>query len=139
MRGLAGKTALVTGGSSGLGEAVVLRLAEEGASVAVAGRDAAKARAVAERAAALAAGAGHEGRFPALVGDVRVVADCERLVAEAVAVEKAVNPPYYDAAGEPKELWVAPGAGHTGGFRAQPEEYERRVTGFFDRYLLGEE
>ncbi len=85
MRGLAGKTALVTGGSSGLGEAVVLRLAEEGASVAVAGRDEAKTRAVTDRATALSRDAGHEGRFPALLGDVSVVADCERLVTEAVA------------------------------------------------------
>ncbi len=86
MRGLAGKTALVTGGSSGLGEAIVYRLAEEGASVAVAGRDEARTRAVAERAAALAREAGHDSRFPVVLGDVSVVADCERLVAEAVAV-----------------------------------------------------
>ena len=85
MRGLAGKTALVTGGSSGLGEAVVLRLAEEGASVAVAGRDEAKARAVAERAAARAVAFGHEGRFPVVLGDVSVVADCEHLVGETIA------------------------------------------------------
>lgn len=85
MRGLEGKTALVTGGSSGLGEAVVLRLAEEGASVAVAGRDAARARAVAEHAEALAREAGHEARFPVVLGDVGQVADCERLVTEAVA------------------------------------------------------
>ncbi len=58
---------------------------------------------------------------------------------EGQAVEKAVNPPYYDAASEPKEIWEVPGAGHTGGFVAQPEEYERRVTAFFDAYLLGAE
>jgi len=86
MRGLAGTTALVTGGSSGLGEAIVWRLAEEGVSVAVGGRDAARAGAVAARAAALARDAGHETtRFPVVLGDVRLVADCARLVAEALA------------------------------------------------------
>jgi hypothetical protein len=28
------------------------------------------------------------------------------------------------------------GAGHAGGLRAQPREYERRVSEFFDRALL---
>ena len=53
--------------------------------------------------------------------------------------EDVLTVPYYEAAGESKELWEVPGAGHTGGLRAQPEEYERRVVGFFDRELLGEE
>ncbi len=51
-------------------------------------------------------------------------------------VEKAVNPVYYDAAFDPKSIWEVPGAGHTGGFQAQPEEYERLVVGFYDRVLL---
>ncbi|HET6643357.1 MAG TPA: CocE/NonD family hydrolase [Gaiellaceae bacterium] len=42
---------------------------------------------------------------------------------------------YYDAAKGPKEYWAAPG-GHTGAIDAAPEEYERRVVGFFDRSLL---
>jgi predicted acyl esterase len=42
---------------------------------------------------------------------------------------------YYEAAQGPKELWAAPG-GHTGAIDAAPEEYERRVVGFFDRTLL---
>ena len=33
------------------------------------------------------------------------------------------------------EFWVVPGAGHTGNFDAQPEEYLRRVNAFFDREL----
>jgi uncharacterized protein len=48
-----------------------------------------------------------------------------------------LNPNFYRAAGEPKELWRVSGAGHTGGLTAQPHPYERRVVGFFDRALLG--
>jgi hypothetical protein len=43
---------------------------------------------------------------------------------------------YYEAAKGRKEYWAAPG-GHTGAIDAAPEEYERRVIGFFDRNLLG--
>jgi fermentation-respiration switch protein FrsA (DUF1100 family) len=55
--------------------------------------------------------------------------------------ERALTPAYYDAAGQPKSVWEVPGAGHTGGLDAQPDEYERRVVGFFDAALLasGEE
>jgi len=52
-------------------------------------------------------------------------------------VEKAVNPVYYRSAYEPKALWEVPGAVHGRGIRAQPEEYERLVVGFYDRTLLG--
>jgi hypothetical protein len=47
-----------------------------------------------------------------------------------------LNPAYFAAAGEPKELWEIPEASHTGGITARPAEYERRVVGFFDRALL---
>jgi dienelactone hydrolase len=50
---------------------------------------------------------------------------------------ESLNPTYYEAASEPKELWAAEG-GHTGALTAEPEEYERRVVGFFDRALLEE-
>ncbi len=46
------------------------------------------------------------------------------------------QPKYYAAAGQPKQIWQVPGAAHTGGLKAQPAEYERRVVGFFDRALL---
>jgi uncharacterized protein len=51
--------------------------------------------------------------------------------------EKQLNPKYYAAAGEPKQIWEIPEASHTGGITARPQEYERRVVGFFDRALLG--
>lgn len=43
----------------------------------------------------------------------------------------------FGLAGEPKELWVVPGAGHVGSYYADRKEYCRRVTGFFDRHLRG--
>ena len=46
-----------------------------------------------------------------------------------------LNVQYHAAAREPKELWEIPEAGHVGGMDAHPEEYERRVVGFFDRAL----
>ena len=37
------------------------------------------------------------------------------------------------------QSWLIPEAGHVGGLEARPDEYERRVSGFFDRALLGGE
>ncbi len=42
----------------------------------------------------------------------------------------------YTAAGEPRQLWVEAGVGHVGMLTAYPQEYESRVIGFFDEFLL---
>jgi uncharacterized protein len=42
----------------------------------------------------------------------------------------------YDAAGEPKELWFEPDLGHVDFDSDRADEFERRVVGFFDHYLL---
>jgi len=76
--GLTDKVALVTGGSSGIGEACVHRLVSEGCRVMICGRDEAKCRAV-------ATGAGAGERVAVVTGDVRRVADCTRMVEETVA------------------------------------------------------
>ena len=43
---------------------------------------------------------------------------------------------YAEAAREPVEFWGLPEGQHTAAIREQPEEYERRVIGFFDDALL---
>jgi pimeloyl-ACP methyl ester carboxylesterase len=42
---------------------------------------------------------------------------------------------YAQAAGSTAQVWEIPEAGHTGGVRARPAEYERRVIGFLDEAL----
>jgi NAD(P)-dependent dehydrogenase (short-subunit alcohol dehydrogenase family) len=76
---LAGRRALVTGASSGIGRAVAVRFAAEGAAVGVAGRD----RARVERTCAQIAAAG--GHAVALLGDVSTEDGAASVVAEAVA------------------------------------------------------
>ena len=39
--------------------------------------------------------------------------------------EAELQQTFYDAAREPKEIWLVPGAGHTGGIEAQPAEIGR--------------
>jgi fermentation-respiration switch protein FrsA (DUF1100 family) len=51
--------------------------------------------------------------------------------------ERDFNRIYAEAAREPVELWELPDVNHTAAIRERPEEYERRVIGFFDEALLG--
>ena len=43
---------------------------------------------------------------------------------------------FYAAANEPKEMWTIPNTKHISGLYTHPQEYEKKVIGFFDRYLL---
>jgi NAD(P)-dependent dehydrogenase (short-subunit alcohol dehydrogenase family) len=77
--------ALVTGATSGIGRAVALKLAGEGVSVVVHGRDARRGAEVVEAIEA----AGGTARFVA--ADLAVSAEVERLAAEAGEVDVLVN------------------------------------------------
>jgi fermentation-respiration switch protein FrsA (DUF1100 family) len=55
-----------------------------------------------------------------------------------VAISPESGQKLYDAAGEPKELWFDPALGHVDFDKVYPEEYERRVVEFFNRYLFGQ-
>ena len=43
----------------------------------------------------------------------------------------------YDAAGEPRQIWLEEGVGHLGMFFNNEKRYTREVIKFFDKYLLG--
>ena len=79
MNSFAGKTLLITGASEGIGRALALALAADGARLALNARSAARLEETARDCAALGA------EVVALPGDVAQRPDCQRLVAETLA------------------------------------------------------
>jgi NAD(P)-dependent dehydrogenase (short-subunit alcohol dehydrogenase family) len=84
---LSGKTALVTGSTSGIGHAIAKGLAATGASVVVNGRTQAKVDAVAAALAKAVAGAKVRG----IAADVSTAAGCKALVAALPQVDILIN------------------------------------------------
>ena len=54
-------------------------------------------------------------------------------------LEDRTSSPYrlYDAANQPKQIWVEVGVSHSGMHRNNPQKYEGQVIDFFDKWLLG--
>lgn len=98
---LQGKTALVTGSGKGIGEAIAVKLAEEGATVIVHGRD--RARAVGVASGIVARG----GRALVVTGDLTDEDAVQRLVDEALGLAGAVDIVVNNAGGSGgiKESW----------------------------------
>jgi len=86
---LHGKTALITGGSTGIGKAIALRFAREGAKVAITGRE----QAALEEATREIAEQGGEAMF--IQGDVQLAQDVRRMVDQTLdrwgAIDILVN------------------------------------------------
>lgn len=83
--GLQGRTALVTGSTTGLGEAAARRLADEGVRVIVHGRDAARAEAVAHD---IRTGG---GQAAIALGDLTLDADVEQVAEQAASAFGSVD------------------------------------------------
>jgi NAD(P)-dependent dehydrogenase (short-subunit alcohol dehydrogenase family) len=98
---LDGQKALVTGATSGLGRAIALRLARDGAEVLVHGRDAARGAGTVEEIAA----AGGRARF--LAADLGDPADLQRLGREAGGAQILVNNAGFSVFGATADLDVA--------------------------------
>ena len=98
--GLRGKTALVTGASSGLGLAIARELAAEGATVAMVARR----KDELEREAAAIVAWTHHRALP-LVGDIRAPADIARVTAAAVESLGPIDILVANAGGPPSTLF----------------------------------
>ena len=79
---LAGRTAIVTGGSRGLGRAMVLGLAQAGAQVAIVARGASKPL---EETLAQAKALGVRARVISALGDLREPSICEKIAIDVLA------------------------------------------------------
>ena len=123
-RDFAGKLALVTGGNSGIGRAIVLRLAAAGADVLLVGRDAAKGAAV---VAEVEAGGGRGRFWPVDLGEPEPV---RTLTAEIRRDYPALNVLINCAGGGDRKMGVSAAS--------DPMERWNKVSGgnFLSAYLV---
>ncbi|MGI8663413.1 MAG: SDR family oxidoreductase [Acidimicrobiales bacterium] len=96
MASITGRTALVTGGGSGIGLGTAARLAADGANVAICGRTEAKLLAAVD---AIAPGAGDGGSIRCIVADVTIEEQVEAAVAFAAEPTGALDILFANAGG----------------------------------------
>lgn len=81
---LQGRTAIITGASSGIGQAIAIRFAQEGANVAINYLSGPEMAAATEALAKQARGAGNKGREITLKADIAKESDVQDMFAKAV-------------------------------------------------------
>ena len=82
-----GKTIVVTGGTSGIGEVAALTLASQGNRIVLAARDKARGEATLNRLEEIAAGRGHQIYY----GDLAQLSEMKRVAAEIAAAEPKID------------------------------------------------
>jgi hypothetical protein len=73
----------------------------------------------------------------AAVECVKSRSEVDDAAGEDVGSEYQLNRIWAEPARGGVQLWELPDGKHTGALDEEPEEYERRVIGFFDRRVLG--
>lgn len=73
---------------------------------------------------------------PAVVDVIGGIAPRPVFLIATDELERRVVERYFEHAGEPRTLWQIPETGHGGGWAARPQEYRRKLVGFFERHLL---
>jgi fermentation-respiration switch protein FrsA (DUF1100 family) len=80
-------------------------------------------------------------RYPALIPMLRLLAPRPLLMIHGGAdnyIKPVMAKTLFEAAREPKELWIVDKAKHNQAFHLANDEYKRRVLEFFDAHLAGE-
>ena len=91
MSGMQGKVVVLTGGTSGIGEAAALRLAEMGARLVLVARDASRSEATLKRLQKVSPGTARASGHTAHLADLSLVAEAKRVAREIAAVERRID------------------------------------------------
>jgi hypothetical protein len=82
----------------------------------------------------------YTGLDPALVKPIQSISRISPrpvlLIAGAGEASENLTQAQFEAAGQPKDLWIVPEVGHGGYAQRWPEQYQTKVITFFNQYLL---
>lgn len=87
MSGMQGKVVVLTGGTSGIGQAAALRLAQMGARLVLVARDASRAKATLKRLRTVSPAAAHTAHL----ADLSLVSETKRVAREIAAAEPRID------------------------------------------------